>query len=302
MKHPAIHIHESFNTNIESLVLHYNQLAVQYLQKQSNVHENIHQTRLCFKRMRSFLRLGRSGLGEVIYRDFNTFYRDQARALSQLRDVTALIETLPFFVKTRRSQDARSFLLQFKRNLEEKRREHLQAIISGNINAEVISKLESKNDEIIQWQFNGDVAEIFSAGAQRIYNRGRRLFKVTLSDPNAHNMHEWRKQVKYFWYQLVVLTPLWPGMFTAWAKEVQTLSQWLGKHHDLVLLEEKLAEVSANQKNRVVINNLRRNIAARKSYLEKTSLQLAQKIYAEAPAATGKRLLNYFDATKSAKC
>jgi len=252
--------------------------------------------------LRSLLKLGRSGLGEVNYRDFNTFYRDQSRALSQLRDVTALIETLPVFVKTRRSQDARSFLLQFKRNLETKRREHLQAIISGNTKAEVVSKLESKNDEIIQWQFNGDVAEIFSAGAQSIYNRGRRLFKVTLSDPNAHNMHEWRKQVKYFWYQLMVLTLLWPGMMTAWAKEVQNLSQWLGKHHDLVLLENKLPEVAANSKNRVLINNLQKSIATRKYYFEKASLELGQKIYAEAPVSIGNRLLAYFDVTQSAKC
>lgn len=30
--------------------------------------------------------------------------------------------------------------------------------------------------------------------------------------PSVENLHEWRKRVKDLWYQVRLLTPLWPGM------------------------------------------------------------------------------------------
>jgi len=42
MKHPEISSGESFQHNITRLMIFYNRLAIEYLQKQNNVHENIH--------------------------------------------------------------------------------------------------------------------------------------------------------------------------------------------------------------------------------------------------------------------
>jgi CHAD domain-containing protein len=295
MKHPTIHTSETFNQNMVRLMLFYNRLAIQYLQRENNVHENIHQTRLCFKRMRSFLRLGRSGPGKQIYRHYNDFYRDQSRSLSQLRDLTALTETLPQFIKTRRVKASKNLLLRFRQSLLNRRKQQLDHIIDSNIKANVIRALEEKTEEITKWGFEGDAAQIFSAGAQRIYGRGKRLFLETIANPSDHNMHEWRKQVKYFWYHLVVLTPVWPAIMTPWAKELQTLSQLLGKHHDLVLLESAIdqLEIQANQQQ--IANNLKKSIRLRKIRLEKKSLGFGRKIYAEGTAELGKRLYAYWE-------
>lgn len=240
--------------------------------------------------MRSFLRLGRSGLGKQNYQDFNVFYRDRSRALSQLRDVTALIETLTFFIKTRRSNSARSFLLRFKRDLDAKRRQQLQMILSGNIMAEVIRDLECKGEEINSWQLTGDAAEVFSTGAKRIYSRGKKLFKSALLRPDSHNMHEWRKQVKYFWYHLLVLSPIWPGVMLACAKEVQHLSQLLGKHHDLVMLENAIAELRPASGQQDIVYNLKKSIRVRKKRIEQKCFALGSKIYAEKPGALAEKL------------
>lgn len=290
MEHPEIHTNESFNKNLTRLVLFYNRLALRFLQKENNVHENIHQTRLCFKRMRSFLRLGRKGLGEQLYQHYNTFYRDLSRSLSALRDLTALSETLTIFIKTRRSRASKEFLAAYRKQLLKERREQLEHIIAGKVKEDVIIKLKNVEEEISKWDVVADADETFTSGVQRIYRRGRRLFHTAQSNPGDHNMHEWRKQVKYFWYHLLVLNPLWPGMMTAWAKEVQNLSQMLGKHHDLVLLENAIGTLNVEPTQKIIINSLRQSIRVRKRNYEQKCMALGYRIYFENQLCVKERL------------
>lgn len=290
MKHPLIHTNESYNENLQRLILFYNRQAVYYLQKESNVHENIHQTRLCFKRIRSFLRLGRSGTGKEIYQSYNILYRDLSRSLSALRDLTALSETLTMFIKTRRIRASRSFLTTYRNQLLKERKEQLEHIIAGKITKDVIIRLKQKEEEISKWDFVADADEVFTSGAQRIYRKGKRLFNIAQYNPDDHNMHEWRKHVKYFWYHLLVLTPLWPGIMNAWAKEVQTLSQMLGKHHDLVLLENAIGTLNVKPTQKNIINSLRQSIRVRKRNYEQKCMALGYRIYFENQLCVKERL------------
>lgn len=294
LKHPAIHIHESFNQNMVRLVLYYNILASKYLLKQSNVHENIHQARLCFKRIRSYLRLGRTGMGEQQYMHYNTFYRDLARSLSQLRDVTALTETLPQFIKTRRTEASRAFLTAFKSQLLKQREQQLEQITGSMIMTDVIKALRKKSEEIEKWNFEANTPGAFITGATRIYRRGRKLFMLAQSNPDGHNLHEWRKQVKYFWYHLLVISPIWPGIMATWAKEVQTLSQMLGKHHDLVMLENALDSLYSEPRYNNIMRNLRQSISIRKHTLEQRCFALGLKLYFETPDDVRTRLAAYW--------
>src|SRR5882724_8492095 len=54
----------------------------------------VHDTRVCFKKMRGLLRLVRPELVEEEYKRENVFYRDLNRQLSSLRDADALSESL----------------------------------------------------------------------------------------------------------------------------------------------------------------------------------------------------------------
>jgi CHAD domain-containing protein len=166
MKHPIIHKNESFNSNFAGLILFYNNLAIELLQRKNNPHENIHQTRLCFKRIRSFLRLGRKGMGDQQYKHYNAFYRDLARSLSQLRDGTALIETLPQFIKTRRTKASKLFLTSFKNLLMKQREQQLAQIVAGNIMADVVKELENKSEEISKWNFESNGMKYLQPGLQ----------------------------------------------------------------------------------------------------------------------------------------
>jgi CHAD domain-containing protein len=294
MKDPLICTKEPFQTNMSRLLLHYHRQAAGYLQRPGNIHENIHQARLCFKRIRSYLRLGRRGLGRVVYNEYNVFYRDLSRSLSLMRDLTALIETLPWFIKSRRTAAARNFLLRFKANLITERRHQLNKMLATGVLSEVVAALANRENEIENLSFDKPAAEVFLSGASRIYGRGRHLFAVAQLHPDDHTMHEWRKQVKYFWYHLLVLSPLWPGLFTAWAKEVQILSQLLGKHHDLVLLQNAPLLIQSTASNPEIIKSLKQSVERRKHQLELRCMALGSLVYAEETALLQERLSGYW--------
>jgi CHAD domain-containing protein len=288
MQHPAIHPGKNTTDNLKRILLFYNDSAADFLQRRSNIHENIHQARLCFKRIRSLLRLGRNVFGEHIYKELNTFYRDQSRMLSQFRDITALIEISQSFQKSRRSESTRSLLTRFRNGLLKQRKELMAGIEIENAKKQVVDSLVQKKQILDKLHLIDHPSSDLGKGLQRVYKSGKNLYNATLKETNDHNMHEWRKQVKYMWYQLVILTPLWPGIFNALSKQTQTLSQLLGKHHDLVLFENAIVPMKNETKYRNEIKGLGRSIGRKKRNLESQALKLGAKIYLVSPSQLDK--------------
>jgi len=71
-----------------------------------------------------------------------------------------------------------------------------------------------------------------------VYRRGRDAFKDARDDGDAGDFHEWRKRVKYLRYQVDVLNRLWPGLMATLEDELHALSDNIGHHHDLHVLQE----------------------------------------------------------------
>jgi CHAD domain-containing protein len=276
------------------ILFYYTDSAVRMLQRANNIHENIHQARLCFKRSRSLLRLGRTGLGEDKYKELNTFYRDQARLLSHLRDTTALIELSQELKSSRRSSKVKTFLGQFRNQLLRQRKELMNNPEIETERLNVIHALNIQKELIHQIEYSGNMSFVFSKGVQRIYNRGKRLYKLTQQETSDHNMHEWRKQVKYLWYQVVFITPLWPPVLTTLGKQLQTLSQLLGKHHDFVLLETWLDPMKKELKFKNQVMVLEKSINRNKKSLEEQALKLGSKLYLLSASQTKSIIQNMF--------
>lgn len=296
MKHPAIHLHESFEQNLQRIHGFYNGMAIKHLHAQTNLNESIHQARLCFKRIRSLLRLARNGLGDKNYSAMNVFYRDQARQLSQARDLTAIIEGIGPLIMNRRSNDTRSLLISVQRQwmLERKMKIHSEELLLAKRN--VISRLQhvqmTANPVSTPLSHGGNTE--FLEGLTAIYRRGKQLYQTCRSTHDDTDLHEWRKQVKYIWYQLVMLQPLWPGLIRAWSKEWQALSVLLGDHHDLVLIGRALSENLNQPQKHKERANIKKSIGRYKQKLLMQSLILGKKLYAEKDNAVKNKLLACF--------
>src|SRR5207237_4593957 len=56
---------------------------------------------------------------------------------------------------------------------------------------------------------------------------------VASTEPTIENLHEWRKQAKYFGYQLQLLEPICRNVMDELGNPMQELTEALGDDHDL---------------------------------------------------------------------
>lgn len=272
----------------------YNGYAVRYLSQDLSQHENIHQTRLCFKRLRSLLRLGQFALGKSVYRQFNIFYRDQARKLSGLRDQTVLLQQLITLIRTRRSKSVQEALISMRDELLHQRKEQIAGFHQSGVMSEVRSALIEAKLQFDSIELSEKQPDVFIGGIIAVYEQGRNDLK-NLEKPgglNDHMLHEWRKQVKYLWYQIVLISKLWPNMMDAWASETKELSKLLGSHHDMFVLQQAIDNYS-KARGTTILNKVLISIEAKKRKLETLSFELGSKLFAEKPSALKARLESY---------
>jgi len=273
-----IHFGENFGQSLIRLAGILNREAIKQLAAPVIEPVNIHQARLCFKRLRSLLRMARHGLDQGEFKLLNTFYRDQARALAGQRDLDVTIVTLKPYIKSRDSVQEKAFLSRLKASLVDKKGKTLENKTLENTPGEVLHKLTKMQPELAHWKVIDENPELFLLGAQTTYGLGKKELTSLKLEVNDHLLHEWRKHVKYLWYQLEMLVALWPNILKAWIKELKILAQALGRHHDLVLVEHAIREFIDPELEDFAMTTLH-ELSIEKKSLEKDALILGAKIF-----------------------
>jgi len=285
----ALHFQETFGQNLVRLTGYYNRLALKQLADPERDYRSVHQSRLSFKRLRCLLRFGRFGLNDSEYRRLNRFYRDQARTLSFHRDYTVINEVLKSMIKTRKSATERAFLIQFRARLMQKRKRDQAVTTFDEACREVIHRLSKMQAEISSWEPKETDTELFLLGIKNTFAAAKKQhgnLKVPVTD---HQLHEWRKQVKYLWYQAELLIGLWPSMLKPLIRELKSVAQSLGRHHDLVLLESALKEYIEPELEDLAATTLEQ-ISEEKTCIEEKALLLGKKIFAVRPSCLFQQL------------
>lgn len=303
MKHPIVYPGQTLPENFHRILGHYHRQAIAHLESHTRPDHHIHEARLCFKRIRSLLRLGRYGMEEGHYRALNTFYRDLGRNLSAARDLAVMAAALEPLIRTRRHQAARDFLVRVRREWLARRSRLMEEKGLDNARETVLRTLHESGHVTEQpltdpgpITFAGTGLDVYFRGMGRVYKAGSKLYVSCVADPADHSLHEWRKQVKHLWYQAVMLNRTWPAMMKAWAKEWQALSVILGEHNDLVLVEQGLRESgkwSGHHRERSAVC---RSIRRQKSKLVKKAMEAGERLFSMDPA-TIRKVLSGFTGT-----
>ncbi|WP_152046605.1 CHAD domain-containing protein [Aureimonas psammosilenae] len=263
--------------------------AVQELREPAeDRHEAIHDVRKRAKKLRALLRLVRAG-DEALYAKENARLRDLARALSTVRDRTALIEAAHDLGE---AVGGESSPLRSVRETLEKRRDaalaqegDLDAAIARTI--EALEKSEARVDAVA---FKKSAKKIVSRGYADNYARARRALKVAAKSGDPHDFHELRKRAKYHMNHLRLLGGLWPEVFEPLEKQAERVSDDLGRDHDYaVLLAEIEAEPEAfgSQDQRQTAVGL---ITEHSAELRARSLLTARRLFAARPRAARRNL------------
>jgi CHAD domain-containing protein len=252
--------------------------------------EAVHEARKGFKKIRALLRLVRPEIGERSYREENTRFRDAARPLTEVRDAKILIETLDNLIKNFEEHiDGRSFA-DVKKTLEANLHAvRMRVLVEQNAFAKAAAAVRQARKRIKAWTDVRDKWSAVGKGLIDTYRRSARAFREAAVDPTPERLHEWRKQIKYLYYQLQILRPLWPERMEELAHEADRMGELLGDDHDLAVLRKTLTGDSGRfgESDVEVLVAL---IDRRRAELEKEAITLGQRFFQDRPRDFGRWL------------
>lgn len=256
-----------------------------------------HQMRKNMKKERAALRLVRDSIGKKNYKKWNVAARDTARMGEELRESEVAVETIGKLREKFNWKSDDSFYQAARAKL---RRDHqnytTQLLEEKSYVKKMIARLEEVKSETDDLAFEKDSFKAYKKGLKRVYKRGRKAYKNARKNSTFENHHEWRKRVKYLWYQIRILRNTWPGGLKCYAKELHQLSDYLGDDHDLYDLKNRLHKLYNDSEYSDDLNRFEKSIDSFSSELREDAHRLGEKIYAEKPKVFIKRIGKYWKA------
>jgi CHAD domain-containing protein len=246
----------------------------------------VHAARKDLKKVRSLLRLARPGLGDKQYRRLNDELGDIGRRMSGRRDADVLVQTIDGLAERYAGQVPERSFREIRDSVAAG--QSVASTVDADPVAAALPALEAAAAAVEDWPLQRADVGTLRDGALRAYERGRRAL-VALNDgaPEDEDLHTLRKRAKDLWYQTRLLEEAWPRALSAQADEAHELADLLGDDHDLAVLSERLGEPDADT---VGEDDVRDLIARRRADLHAQARVVARRLYAEKPAAYGRRL------------
>lgn len=255
--------------------------------------EAIHAIRKRCKKLRALLRLVRPCLGHT-YRQENEYFRDVAKILAPLRDVHAMVAAFDAVVGRLDGEVEPATFVPLRRRLacRERRRTGVEERLG-----DVRRRMEAARERVDAWPLDDPPApEAWRIGFEGTYQRARRALAAAYQEPTAERFHEWRKSVKYHWYHVRLLAPLWPEACSARAETASALGELLGSHHDLAVLRTALGGPGLANASRGVAASFAVLVDRHQAHVEAAAGPRGMRLFAEKPSRIGARYEKYWTA------
>lgn len=283
----ALQINEPFDQGFKRILQEQLDAAVLALTSGGDPHAGIHNARRYLKLSRAVLRLFRFELGEKRFHRENQFLRDEAKELSFIRDLTAMLETL--------EQLREEYELAYQEKLPErlpvwlkvKREEFLAE--NAEVMASVAQNLSEKRDAIEPCRLSKLPIPKLLLGLQKVYRRGWKNSQLIKKYPIPHYVHHWRKRSKCLRYHMRLLQGAWPSFFGHIKSELHQLTDYLGDYNNFSVLLYHLPyeEISLDYRETIQLHSL---IFQKQQDLLRSAELLGDKLYAEKPKDFTKRI------------
>jgi len=216
----------------------------------------VHDARKTCKRLRAILRFIRDEVGYTYYRRENFRFRDASRLLAPARDSAVLLETLDSLVERFHTIEVNPLIHEIdpqiadmlpvspgifadlREKLIERHHLHSKQVLQTDAIPQYIATVREARLNVVDWPMQQVEFTAVSSGLRRVYRQGRQHMFHASQTMSTKALHEWRKCVKYLWYQLELLQPVQPGMLSASVEALAALSGHLGNEHDLAELQQ----------------------------------------------------------------
>jgi len=229
---------QNIHENVTRLADGYIDQAVSHLKAPPLDEDAVHNVRVATKQLRGLVRLYRKSKAdpsqdEVAIR-INSVLRDVAKVFSSQRDAHVLEQTLHQVAKRSDKATARQ-LMSIRDEVMWQTADALPDMTPARLTEQLEAVRELWHSTLVRKD------DAMLDALARFYRRGRRDGWEALSSRDVHLLHQWRKRVKYLYYQLAA----WPGA-TDWRssqlESLRLLGSLLGKVHDLDVLSDYLQE------------------------------------------------------------
>lgn len=260
--------------------------------------EAVHTARKAIKKERALLRLVRASISRSERRSENASLREVSRGLSKTRDAEALVKTLDDLHERYTGQVPVAAFDAFRAELERERVAARAALGERGLAPAVARELAAIRDRIGDCQLSGEDWDAIGNGLTRSYRRGRRAFRRAAAEPDAANLHQWRKRAKDLWYHLRLIAPVCGHSVAGQSKDAHALADLLGDDHDLAVLRVSLVahggEVLADT------DALLGLIDHRRAQLQAEAMLAGERVYAERPKSFARRIRHCWHAGRAA--
>lgn len=288
---------ESAAEAVERVALEQLDKALEHTRAKTKLDDAVHDVRVCFKKLRGLIRLVRDDPDDKQYKRENIFYRDLNRRLSKVRDTAALTEILAKLEERFAEELTENAFSSIRKSLARATRKRQAAKKRPLV--QVRKKIIAGRKRVKKWSIKDDDFSAVGPGLTRIYSKGRDGFSKAYKKQSVRAFHEWRKDVKYFWYHLQLLRQLWPKELKRFAKQVERLVDFLSDDHDLALLRDRVLEASKQSERPHADELLLALIDKRRAELQTKARFLGERIYAEKAHAFERRFHEYWIAWRA---
>jgi CHAD domain-containing protein len=256
--------------------------------------EAIHCARKDIKKVRAVLRLVRTGLDGKGCRRVAKPLREAAKYLAEPRDALVKVKTLENVMRHFKGQLAPTALRQVRGELRKRFDKEMNCFAREKNKKATERVLRRVVKELEHLEVNGKGWKVLGPGVKAAYADGKRAYQIAVKDSAPENFHEWRKRVKDLWYQITLLRRMWPEQMDAIARELETLGESLGDHHDLIMLRQTVQEMGRGEHHGREVETLYGLIEERQRELRPAALAIGARFYAEKPAEFCERLAGYW--------
>jgi CHAD domain-containing protein len=247
--------------------------------------EAVHDFRREMKRWRSLLRLLDPFLSDE-GRLLRNEARDLARTLGGARDAQSALDALADLDGHGLDLSERS-LATVRGRIEDIRRAAETTVLNGDMRVRLMVMLDAAGGSVEHWPVDALTFADMSDRLARGFGAARRDLPADWAEADGEHLHELRKRVVNHRYQMETVEPLWPRYARMWINEAQRLRERLGKHQDLLLLEQLIAP---HQPLAPWRSRLASGIAARKATHVGAAKRLALRLFVEKPRAFRRKL------------
>ncbi|HEX4000622.1 MAG TPA: CHAD domain-containing protein [Pirellulales bacterium] len=255
---------------------------LQEIESSSKSSEAVHSVRKRFKRLRAICRLVRDRLGEKAYRHLNYQFRDAGKPLTEARDSEVLVETFDKLMRESADKINCEDVAPIRRGLElNQTKVHQRVLGQKDTLCDIHKIVEDARSETDPLPIGCGGWSAIRKGLKRGYTSCQQACAAAAADASNENLHEWRKQAKYFWHELQLIESIDPAAMKPMANAVHELTKRLGDDHDLAVLKQTVNERSDRYGGEATIEKLLPLIPPRRVHLQKEAFEMQRKLFVE---------------------